>query len=64
MLELPGLPGSRNFILGKFRSFLGDKTRATFALTCIIFEGIQPRFVTKVTEGGQWGMRIPRGGNS
>lgn len=63
-LELPGLPSSHNFILGKFLSFPGDKTWATFALTWIISEGIQPCFVMKVTQGGWWGMRIPSDGNS
>lgn len=58
-LQPPGLPGSHNFILGKFLSFPGDKTCATFALTGIISEGIQPCFVVKVAQGGWWGMRIP-----
>lgn len=62
--ELPGLPRSHNFILGKFLSFPGDKTRATFALTWIISEGIEPCFVMKVSQGGWWGMRIPSDGNS
>lgn len=62
--ELPSLPRSHNFILGKFLSFPGDKTWATFALTWIISEGIEPCFVMKVTQGGWWGMRIPSDGNS
>lgn len=62
--ELPGLSCSHNFILGKFLSFPGDKTRPTFALTGIISEGIEPCFVVKVSQGGWWGMRIPSDGNS